>query len=82
MYRLKIGAFPVGGCWLEVFNTEAYDSMPAAGGYNSNAAGNPSGINSDGGPFGGQPYSATLSIPANGALVFARDRGGLARASA
>jgi 1,4-alpha-glucan branching enzyme len=71
-YRIP---FPAGGRWFEIFNSEAYDSMPAAGGYNSNASGNPFGISSDGGPLGDQPYSATLDIPANGALVFARDRG-------
>ena len=74
-YRIP---FPVKGRWFEVFNSEAYDTMPAGGGYNTSAAGNPSGIVSDGPAFGDQPYSAILDIPANGALVFARDRGRLA----
>ncbi|WP_258769912.1 MULTISPECIES: alpha amylase C-terminal domain-containing protein [Bradyrhizobium] len=67
--------FPVGGYWFEVFNTEAYDSMPAGGGLNTNVAGNSAGIVSDGPPLGDQPNSATMDIPANGVLVFARDRG-------
>jgi 1,4-alpha-glucan branching enzyme len=75
-YRLP---FPVAGYWFEVFNSEAYDSMPADGGYNTNATGNPFGINSDGAPLGGLPHSAVLNIPANGALVFARDRGEMAQ---
>lgn len=70
--------FPAGGrCWVEIFNSEAYDSMPAGGGYNSSATGNPFGIHSDGPAFGDQPYSAIINIPANGALIFARDRGDL-----
>lgn len=71
-YRIP---FPIGGRWFEVFNSEAYDSMPAEGGYNTNVTGNPNGIVSDGPPCGDQPYSAIIDIPANGALVFARDRG-------
>ncbi|TPQ28551.1 1,4-alpha-glucan branching protein [Bradyrhizobium guangdongense] len=71
-YRLPC---PVGGRWFEVFNSEAYDNMPAGGGYNTNAAGNPGGIVSDGPSFRDQPNSAMIDIPANGALVFARDRG-------
>ena len=73
-YRIP---FPVGGRWFEVFNSEAYESMAAGGGYNMSAAGNPSGIVSDGPSFGDQPYSAILDIPANGAVVFVRDRGDL-----
>jgi 1,4-alpha-glucan branching enzyme len=71
-YRLP---FPVGGNWAEVFNSEAYDNRPAGGGYNTSAVGNPGGVNSDGPPAGGLPFSAVLNIPANGALIFARDRG-------
>jgi 1,4-alpha-glucan branching enzyme len=36
---------------------------------------NSGGVNSDGPPAGGLPFSAVLNIPANGALIFARDRG-------
>jgi 1,4-alpha-glucan branching enzyme len=75
-YRIP---FPAGGHWFEVFNSEAYDSMPAGGGYNTNAAGNPFGIDSNGAAFGDQPFSAQLDIPANGALIFARDRGDATR---
>jgi 1,4-alpha-glucan branching enzyme len=71
-YRIP---FPVGGSWVEVFNSEAYDSMPSDGGYNTSAVGNSSGIVSDDPSSGDQPYSAILNIPANGAVIFARDRG-------
>jgi 1,4-alpha-glucan branching enzyme len=67
--------FPVGGYWHEVFNSDAYDSLPPDGGYNPNAAGNPWGITADGPPLHGCPTSAWVVIPANGLLVFARDRG-------
>ena len=46
-YRLP---FPVGGNWVEVFNSEAYDNRPACGGYNTSAVGNPGGVSSDGPP--------------------------------
>jgi 1,4-alpha-glucan branching enzyme len=67
--------FPAGGYWLEIFNSDAYDSMPAAGGYNPNAAGNPLGVTSNGPPLEGLPCSASVNIPANGVVIFARDRG-------
>jgi 1,4-alpha-glucan branching enzyme len=67
--------FPVGGYWNEVFNSDSYDSLPAAGGYNPSAAGNTWGVTSDGPPLAGFPNSANLVIPANGLLVLARDRG-------
>jgi 1,4-alpha-glucan branching enzyme len=66
---------PVGGNWHEVFNSDAYDSMPGGGGYNPNAAGNPSGLTPDGPPSHGCPISTRMVIPANSLLVFARDRG-------
>jgi 1,4-alpha-glucan branching enzyme len=66
---------PVGGAWLELFNSEAYDSRPAGGGDNGHAVGNPWGLTSDGPPLRDLPCSAVLNIPANGALIFARDRG-------
>lgn len=67
--------FPAGGFWHEVFNSDAYDSLPPAGGYNPQTAGNPWGVTADGPPASGCPTSAWLTIPANGLLVFARDRG-------
>jgi 1,4-alpha-glucan branching enzyme len=67
--------FPAGGYWAEVFNSDAYDSMTAGGGYNPNAAGNPMGVTSDGPPLGNLLHSATMNIPANGVVILARDRG-------
>ena len=63
---------PVGGYWREVFNSDAYDSLPADGAYSANAAGNPWGVTGDGGPLSGCATSARVVIPANGLLVFAR----------
>jgi 1,4-alpha-glucan branching enzyme len=67
--------FPLGGFWYEVFNSDAYDSLPADGGYNPNTAGNAGGVTADGPPLQGCPASARIVIPANGLLVFARDLG-------
>jgi 1,4-alpha-glucan branching enzyme len=39
------------------------------------AAGNGGGVSADGGPLHGLPNSASLVIPANGFVVFARDAG-------
>jgi 1,4-alpha-glucan branching enzyme len=66
---------PTGGIWHEVFNSDAYDSLPGDGRYNPNAAGNLFGLSADGPPLHGSPVSASVVIPANGLLVFARDRG-------
>jgi 1,4-alpha-glucan branching enzyme len=66
---------PTGGIWHEVFNSDAYDSLPGDGRYNPNAAGNLFGLSADGPPLHGSPVSAGIVIPANGLLVFARDRG-------
>jgi 1,4-alpha-glucan branching enzyme len=67
--------FPVGGFWHEVFNSDAYDSLSPSGGLNPHSAGNPWGVTADGPPLAGCPTSARVVIPANGLLVFARDRG-------
>ncbi|GAC1447988.1 MAG: alpha-amylase family glycosyl hydrolase [Isosphaeraceae bacterium] len=67
--------FPAGGYWNEVFNSDAYDSLPADGGYNPQTAGNSWGVSADGPPLAGFQASAVLNIPANGLLVLARDRG-------
>lgn len=61
--------FPGGGHWLEVFNSDIYDSF-----FNPNAQGNP-GITADGPGQDGLPTSAGITIPANSILVFARDSG-------
>ncbi|HYH68099.1 MAG TPA: alpha amylase C-terminal domain-containing protein [Urbifossiella sp.] len=67
--------FPRPGHWHEVFNSDAYDSMPAGGGHNPWAAGNPWGVDAGGSPRDGMPCSARIVIPANAVLVFAQDRG-------
>lgn len=62
--------FPGGGTWLEVFNSDIYDNW-----VNPQAAGNGGQIAADGGPRDGMPASATIVIPANAMVVFARDAG-------
>jgi 1,4-alpha-glucan branching enzyme len=62
--------FPGPGRWLEVFNSDVYDHW-----VNPIAAGNGGGVDASGGPLHGLPSSAGIVIPANGFVVFARDRG-------
>ena len=62
--------FPGPGRWLEVFNSDVYDNW-----VNPIVAGNGSGIDANGGPMHGMPNSASIVIPANGFVVFARDNG-------
>jgi 1,4-alpha-glucan branching enzyme len=62
--------FPLAGWWHEVFNSDVYDHW-----VNPWVAGNGAGVRADGPPRHGLPASATIVIPANGLLVFARDRG-------
>jgi 1,4-alpha-glucan branching enzyme len=59
---------PHAGRWHEVFNSDAYDHFP-----NPWVAGNAGGISADGPPGRAYPYTARIRIPANGALVFARE---------
>jgi len=66
---------PAGGQWLEVFNADAYDDRPPGGGLWTDIPGNPGGIHGNGPPRGDCPTSARIVLPANGFLVFARDRG-------
>jgi 1,4-alpha-glucan branching enzyme len=66
-WQYRIG-FPRPGTWLEVFNSDAYDN-----GGNPQVAGNGGSITADGPPMDDLPCSATIVIPANGVLVFARD---------
>jgi 1,4-alpha-glucan branching enzyme len=66
---------PTAGRWLEVFNADAYDDMSADGNYRTAAPGNPSGMEGNGPPLWSWPTSARIVLPANGFLVFARDRG-------
>jgi 1,4-alpha-glucan branching enzyme len=62
--------FPGPGAWQEVFNSDVYDHW-----VNPIVAGNGSGVNAGGPPLHGLPCSAEVVIPANGMVVFARDRG-------
>jgi 1,4-alpha-glucan branching enzyme len=62
--------FPLPGDWYEVFNSDVYDSFP-----NPWTQGNGGTISADGPALHGLPYSAGITIPANGVLVFARDKG-------
>ena len=62
--------FPGPGRWLEVFNSDVYDNW-----VNPIVAGNGGGIDANGGPLHGLPNSASIVIPANGFVVFARDNG-------
>jgi len=59
--------FPGGGFWAEVFNSDVYDNW-----VNPMVAGNGGGITASGPPLHGFPASASIVIPANGLVVFAR----------
>jgi 1,4-alpha-glucan branching enzyme len=61
------------GRWIEVFNSDAYDSCNANGvSVNPLVAGNAGGLNADGPPLHGLPASARVVIPANGLVIFAK----------
>jgi 1,4-alpha-glucan branching enzyme len=60
--------FPEAGFWREVFNSDVYDNW-----VNPWVAGNGAGIEANGGPMHGFAASASVVIPANGVVVFARD---------
>ncbi len=68
-YGYEIG-FPSAGTWLEVFNSDVYDNW-----VNPQVAGNGGSVNVTGSPMHGFPASASVVIPANGVVVFARDAG-------
>jgi 1,4-alpha-glucan branching enzyme len=59
--------FPFPGQWKEVFNSDVYDNW-----VNPWVVGNGGGIAADGGPLHGFGASASIVIPANGVVVFAR----------
>jgi 1,4-alpha-glucan branching enzyme len=65
-YGYNIG-FPVAGFWTEVFNSDVYDNW-----VNPAVAGNGGGVNADGKPLHGFAASASIVIPANSVVVFAR----------
>jgi 1,4-alpha-glucan branching enzyme len=62
--------FPLSGQWLEVFNSDVYDHW-----VNPQVAGNGGQIDADGTAIHNLPQSATITIPANSIVVFARDNG-------
>jgi 1,4-alpha-glucan branching enzyme len=62
--------FPSGGHWFEVFNSDVYENW-----VNPWTAGNGGGVQADGPGLNGLTASASLTIPANAMLVFARDQG-------
>lgn len=68
-WSYQIG-FPSPGQWLEVFNSDVYDNW-----VNPWVAGNGGSIQANGEPMDGLQASATIVIPANGFVVFARDWG-------
>ena len=59
--------FPFGGFWREIFNSDVYDHF-----VNPIAAGNGGGIRANGPGMHGFGASATVVLPANGVVVFAR----------
>lgn len=65
-WSYQIG-LPYGGAWSEVFNSDVYDNW-----INPMAPGNGGRINADGPPLHGFQSSASIVIPANGFVVFAR----------
>jgi 1,4-alpha-glucan branching enzyme len=66
-YNYEIG-FPGGGRWAEIFNSDVYDNW-----VNPTVAGNGGGVNASGPPRDGLGYSASITIPANGFVVFVRN---------
>lgn len=68
-YGYEIG-FPDHGYWVEVFNSDVYDHW-----VNPQVAGNGGGVNAFGRPMHDFPTSASITIPANSIIVFARDFG-------
>jgi 1,4-alpha-glucan branching enzyme len=65
-YSYDLG-FPATGFWAEVFNSDVYDNW-----VNPWVAGNGAGLQANGPPMHGFTTSASVVIPANGVVVFAR----------
>jgi len=61
--------FPHAGHWHEVFNSDVYDHF-----VNPSVQGNFGGVTASGPPRHELQHSASLTIPANSVLVFARER--------
>jgi 1,4-alpha-glucan branching enzyme len=71
-YNYQLG-FPSAGHWVEIFNSDTYDSCNANQVLvNPQIAGNNGGIDANGPPMHGLPASAAITIPANSVLVFAK----------
>ena len=65
-FGYRIG-FPGGGVWRELFNSDVYENW-----VNPQVAGNGGQILAEPQPLHGFGYSASLVLPANSLLVFAR----------
>ncbi|HUP77058.1 MAG TPA: alpha amylase C-terminal domain-containing protein, partial [Pirellula sp.] len=65
-YNYRFG-FPHGGHWREVFNSDVYERW-----VNPHVSGNGGGVTADGYGMHNLAYSASLTLPANSILVFAR----------
>jgi 1,4-alpha-glucan branching enzyme len=65
-FHYRIG-FPSAGRWREVFNSDVYENW-----VNPAVTGNGSGVQADNQPMHGFEYSASLVLPANSLLVFAK----------
>ncbi len=62
LYNYQIG-FPQNGTWYEILNSQASD-------YLGNGVGNGGSVTTTGGGYDGMPYSAWITIPQMGLLVF------------
>jgi 1,4-alpha-glucan branching enzyme len=62
LYNYQIG-FPQNGTWYEILNSQAVD-------YLGNGVGNGGSVTTTGGSYDGMPYSAWITIPQMGLLVF------------
>jgi 1,4-alpha-glucan branching enzyme len=71
-WNYRVG-FPSAGRWVEVFNSDAYDSCIANGvSVNPMVAGNKGGVYAEWVPMHGLAASASVVIPANGVVVFVK----------
>jgi len=65
-YHYELG-FPIRGYWQEAFNSDIYDNW-----VNPWSAGNGGGLHANGKPLHGLPCSASITIPANGVVIFVK----------
>ena len=68
-YSYRLG-FPQSGHWNEVFNSDIYWKW-----FNPGPQGNPGGIDASDPGMGNLPASASITLPANSLLIFAREWG-------